>query len=418
MRRPSSSWASIAALAAVATVPFLRFDADPLDLKDPSKESTQTALELTNDKLTSPYTIDVLAPNVAGARALETKLGALPEVKQILWLGSFVPEDQGPKLDILGQMQLFLGPLLDGGAVAEPATPAQERDAVAAYAKRLAIFLAGPKGAVLGDAGKALSTALQAFLAMPGGGDVATLHTVLLGGLPGRLDVLKESVQATPLTVETMPPGIKSDWITADGRVRLQVFPKGDMKDETQLAQFVAAVRAAAPNATGAPVAILESGRTVSNAFRDASITALFAITIVLALTLRRLRDVVLVVVPLLMAGLFALATCVAAGIAFNYANVIAVPLLMGIGVAFDIYFVMAWRRATGPVALLQTSTARAVVFSACTTTTAFGSLALSHHAGTASMGVLLMLTLGYVVFCTLFVQPALMSLWGRGRTA
>jgi hopanoid biosynthesis associated RND transporter like protein HpnN len=399
----------------MVAVPFSRFDADPLDLKDPSKESTRTAIELTNDKLTSPYTIDVLAPDLAGAQALVKRLGTLPEVKQVLWLGSFVPEDQGPKLDILSQMQLFLGPLFDSGAVVAPATPEQERQAVAAYTAHLVHFLGSPKGSVLGQGGKDLVAALQAFQAMPGGGDIGVLHQVLLGGLPGRLDVLKEAIQAGPLTVDTMPAEVKSDWIAADGRVRLQVFPKGNVKDETQLAQFVAAVRAAAPNATGAPVAILESGRTVSNAFRDASITALIAITIVLGLTLRRLRDVVLVVVPLVMAGLYAMATCVIVDIPFNYANVIAVPLLMGIGVAFDIYFVMAWRRSTGPVALLQTSTARAVVFSACTTTTAFGSLALSHHAGTASMGVLLMVTLAYVVFCTLFIQPALMAIWGRG---
>jgi len=97
-------------------------------------------------------------------------------------------------------------------------------------------------------------------------------------------------------------------------------------------------------------------------------VLALVAITVLLAIVLRRVRDVVLVVVPLVLAGFYALGTCVAIGLAFNYANVIAVPLLMGIGVAFDIYFVMVWRGGTGPVALLRTSTARAVVFSAATT--------------------------------------------------
>jgi predicted RND superfamily exporter protein len=103
-------------------------------------------------------------------------------------------------------------------------------------------------------------------------------------------------------------------------------------------------------------------------------------------------------------------------GLPFNYANIITVPLLMGIGVAFDIYFVMLWRAGSGPVALLQTPTARAVVFSACTTATAFGSLALSYHAGTASMGVLLIIALFFVLVSTLLVQPALMTLVGRGR--
>lgn len=404
------------ALGAIVLVPSLRFDADPLDLKDPHKESTQTALELTKNTFTSPYTIDVLVRDAAAVKPMIDKLDAVPEVKQVIWLGSFVPEDQAPKLDILSQMQLFLGPLLDAAPEIAKATPAQEHQAVVDYEAHLDKFLAGPKAAELDGAAQDLAAALKGFLAMPGGGNVEALHAALLGGLPGRLDVLKESVQAAPLTVDTMPAEMKSDWIGKDGAFRLQVFAKGDMKDERQLAKFVEAVRAIVPNASGAPIEILESGRTVSNAFLDASITALVAITLVLALILRRVRDVALVLIPLSLAGLYALGTCVVSGLAFNYANVIAVPLLMGIGVAFDIYFVMAWRGGTGPVALLQTSTARAVVFSACTTTTAFGSLALSHHAGTASMGVLLMLTLAYVVLCTLVVQPALMTLIGRKR--
>jgi predicted RND superfamily exporter protein len=225
-------------------------------------------------------------------------------------------------------------------------------------------------------------------------------------------------MSAEKLTPDSMPPEIRDDWIATDGRARVSVFPKGDMKDSRQLAAFVAAVRTLAPEATGAPVSILESGKTVSTAFTTASLLAMIAITLLLAIVLRRVRDVVLVIVPLALAGCYALGTCVAVGLAFNYANVIAVPLLMGIGVAFDIYFVMVWRSGTGPVALLQTSTARAVVFSAATTGTAFGSLALSHHAGTASMGLLLMMSLIYVLLCTLIVQPALMSVLGRGRIA
>jgi hopanoid biosynthesis associated RND transporter like protein HpnN len=407
--------AALAGVAAIVAVPFVRFDSDPLDLKDPHRESTITALELTADPLTSPYSIDVLLPDYAAAAALAERVGKLPEVGMVLWLGSFVPEDQRRKLDILSQMQLFLGPVIDP-TPPQPVTPDDERAAIRGFADHLKSFLAGPKADALGPSGPALLAALDRFLAMPGGGDLDRLRAALLGGLAGRLETLRQSVTAPPLTLETMPADFKSNWVSADGRPRVEIFAKGNMKDQRQLARFVDTVRAAVPNATGAPIAILEAGRTVSRAFLSASLTALAAITVVLFLALRRPRDVALVIVPLVLAGLYALGTCVVTGLAFNYANVIAVPLLMGIGVAFDIYFVMAWRRSTGPVALLQTATARAVVFSACTTTTAFGSLALSHHAGTASMGWLLMLTLFFVVLCTLIVQPAMMTIWGRGE--
>src|SRR5207253_4057221 len=130
--------------------------------------------------------------------------------------------------------------------------------------------------------------------------------------------------------------------------------------------------------------------------------------TILLLAMLRRPWDVVLVLVPLVLAGLLTAATGVLLDLPLNYANIITLPLLLGIGAAFDIYFVMRWRAGmSGP---LQSSTARAVLFSALTTTTAFGSLAVSKHPGTAGMGLLLTIGLLYTVVCTLFVLPALLG--------
>ncbi|HMK68041.1 MAG TPA: MMPL family transporter, partial [Stellaceae bacterium] len=174
------------------------------------------------------------------------------------------------------------------------------------------------------------------------------------------------------------------------------------------LHRFVSAVRAVVPDATGAPVSIQESARTISGAFRDAGILALIAIAALLALVLRRIRDVLLVLAPLLLAGLLTVATNVIAGLPLNFANIIALPLLLGVGVAFDIYFVMNWRAGIGEP--LQSGTARAVLFSALTTAAAFGSLALSKHPGTSQMGVLLTIALGYTLFCTFFVLPALLG--------
>jgi predicted RND superfamily exporter protein len=140
----------------------------------------------------------------------------------------------------------------------------------------------------------------------------------------------------------------------------------------------------------------------------QAGIIAVAAITLLLAVVLRRLRDVALVIAPLLLAAMLTLAVTVVIGMPLNYANIIALPLLLGIGVAFDIYFVMNWR--AGQSRHLQSSTARAVIFSALTTMSAFGSLALSHDPGTAQMGTLLTISLACTLFCTLVVLPALLG--------
>jgi uncharacterized protein len=208
--------------------------------------------------------------------------------------------------------------------------------------------------------------------------------------------------------MQTLPADLRRAWVAEDGRARLEVFPKGDPRDNTVLKRFVAAVRTIAPEATGTPVTIQESGSTVVGAFTRAGWIAVSAITLLLLFMLRSLRDVILVLTPLLLAGLLTAATSVILDLPLNYANIITLPLLLGIGVAFDIYFVMRWR--AGMAGPLQSSTARAVLFSALTTMTAFGSLALSNHPGTAEMGRLLTIALAYVLLCTLLVLPALLG--------
>jgi hypothetical protein len=179
------------------------------------------------------------------------------------------------------------------------------------------------------------------------------------------------------------------------------------------LRRFVAAVETLAPDATGAPVSIEASSRTIIGAFIQAGLWALVSITVLLAVALRRANDVALTLAPLVLSALGTLATCVLIGLPLNFENIIALPLLFGIGVAFNIYFVMAWRAGRGQP--LQSSLARAVVMSGLTTGTAFGSLWLSHHPGTASMGELLALSLAWTLVSALLFLPALLG-EPRGR--
>ena len=165
---------------------------------------------------------------------------------------------------------------------------------------------------------------------------------------------------------------------------------------------------AAAPTASGGPISILESGRTVIRAFFEAGAYALLSIAILLWIALRRFTDVLLTIIPLLLAGVVTLEICVLIGLPLNFANIIALPLLLGIGVAFKIYYIMAWR--AGQTKLLQSSLTRAVLYSAMTTATAFGSLWLSSHPGTSSMGKLLALSLVCTLAAAVLFQPLLMG--------
>ncbi|MDR6293304.1 MULTISPECIES: MMPL family transporter [Inquilinus] len=392
----------VVALGALALLPRLSFDFNPLNLVDPRTESASTMLELMHDPLTTPNTIDVLTPSVEAAAALTPQLEKLPEVANVLSLNSFVPADQPEKLAILSDLALLIGPTLDTPAATTPPTDDALRAAAAKTAATLRQIAPEPDSPErrLADGLDRLSKADAATLARVG--------EALLVHLPLTLDRLRLILSVQPVALADLPKDLKESWVAPDGQARLSVFPKGNAADNAVMERFVDAVLAVAPHATGTAVTIQQSSRTIVGAFITAGILATAMIALLLAVTLRRLRDVLLALVPLMLAGLLTLATTVVIGLPINFANIIALPLLLGIGVAFDIYFVMNWRAGRGNP--LQSSTTRAVVFSALTTASAFGSLWLSPHPGTAGMGELLSIELGYTLLAVLVFMPALLG--------
>jgi hypothetical protein len=225
------------------------------------------------------------------------------------------------------------------------------------------------------------------------------------------LQQISSSLQAEPVTLKTLPPELLRDWVNPDGQYHVQASPKGDPNDNNTLRKFAAAVLAAEPTAINGPISILEAGQTISFAFIEAGCWALLSIAVLLWIVLRRFTDVLMTLVPLILAGVVTLEICVLIGLPMNFANIVALPLLLGVGVAFKIYYVTAWR--AGQTNLLQSPLTRAVFFSAMTTATAFGSLWLSSHPGTASMGKLLALSLVTTLAAAVLFQPLLM---GRPR--
>jgi len=359
------------------------------------------------DSTTTPNSIDVLAPSLADATALAERLAQLPEVDHAITLASFVPEGQDEKLALIGDAALLLDPALNPGQTTAPPSDADTVRAMDHAARSLERAAAAHSEVVAAAAVTRFARALRT-LAQGEPTQRERVHTVLIPGLVTTLAQLRVAMQAGPVTIATVPDDLKRDWVAADGRARIEVFPTGDANDNETLRRFVTAVQALAPEATGAPVSMQGSGRTIVHAFLQAALWALLSIVLLLALALRRTADVLMTLAPLALSALATLAICSAIGLPLNFENIIALPLLCGIGVAFNIYFVMAWR--AGRRELLQSSLTRAVIFSALTTGTAFGSLWLSHHPGTSSMGKLLALSLACTLICALLFLPALLG--------
>src|SRR6059058_1402548 len=385
---------------------WLQFDFNPLNLRSANVESVATFLELRSDPNIGASSIYVLAPNKEAANIDAEKLSKLPEVASVKTIDSFIPDDQQPKLAAIRQLATVLDPVLRPDPNKKPPTDA---DNIAAL-KSAVDALKQSAGTQTGR-GAAAAKRLGEDLGKLASGDEALrarAHAAMIPSLNTALDELRNYLQAQPVTLETLPPEIAREWVTQDGRYKVEILPKGDPTDNETLRQFARAVLAVEANATGGPIAILESGRTVVQAFYQAGFWALGSIIILLWIVLRRLGDVLLTIIPLLVAGIVTMELMVLFGMKLNFANIIALPLLIGVGVAFKIYYIMAWR--AGQTDLLQSSLTRAVMFSALTTATAFGSLWLSSHPGTSSMGKLMALALVTTMAAAVLFQPVLMG--------
>ena len=398
-------------LVAVAGLPllyFMKFDFNPINLRNKNAESIATFLDLRKDPNTGANAINVMTNSEADAKKIEAKLEKVPEVLRVMSLDSFVPEDQPAKLKLIAQAAKVVGPALNPDQVDAAPSDAENVEALKGTVESLRKTADDAKGKGPGAvAARRLADALSK-LADSTQATRDKAQSIFVTPLKVTFDQLKNTIQAGPVTQKSLPPELVNGWKAKDGLMRVEVLPKGDPNDNDNLRRFADAVLAAEPNAIGGPVSILKSGDTVVRAFVHAGIWALLVISILLWLALRRITDVLMTLVPLLVAGAVTLEICVLIGLPLNFANIVALPLLLGIGVAFKIYYVTAWR--SGRTNLLQTSLTRAIFFSALTTATAFGSLWLSSHPGTASMGKLLALSLVTTLAAVLLFQPALMG--------
>ena len=403
-RRAVRIGAVIVALAAIPPVIAARFDFNPLNLHDPTAESVQTLQDLLAESERPPWSVDVLAADLAEAEALAERIAALDGVYQTLTIADYVPSDQAEKLAIIEDMAFFMGQ--PPKAPMAPPDAAQRRASLADFRRALERWPgADPSaGRLAGNLARLIERNDAAAL-------LATIEASLLDGFPERLRRLYMALEPIePVTFEDLPESLKSREIAADGRVRVQVFPTDDLTDNAALRRFVGTVRSVAPSAVGSPISILESGDAVVGAFIQALISAVAAVVVLVLVLMRRLIDVVFVVTPLLLAALLTIAASTLFGLPFNFANVIVLPVLFGVGVDSAIHLVYRYR--TDPASranILSTSTARGVVFSALTTIAGFGSLAVSTHRGTASMGELLTIGVVLSMVCTLLVLPALL---------
>jgi len=396
---------AVAALISATLLPRLHFDFNPIHLRSSGVESVATLMDLMRDPDRSPNTLEVIRPSLAAADRLADTFRRDPSVHSVRTLSSFIPTDQPEKISLIADAANLVDLTLNPLEVAAPPTDAELIDSLNRAAAKL-------RQATIEDPPLRAATRMLADefdrLARGSQSVRAKADQMLIPGFVTALEQIRNLLQPQPVSIETLPTELVREWQTPDGRARVSVLPKGDSNDDAVLRRFVAAGIKIAPDATGTALYLQAYAEAVVNAFIAAGVLSFVAICGLLLFALRRVRDVAITMAPIVLTGLLTMGTCVLIGQPLNFANIIALPLLFGIGVAFHIYFVMSWR--SGGSHLLTSSLARGVFFSALATATGFGSLWASSHPGTASMGKLLMISLVWTLTSALLFQPALMG--------
>jgi uncharacterized protein len=420
--KPITIVAGVMAIISIALVFKVETDFNPINLRDPNTESVIAFKNLMKDRETSPMTLTVLVKNEKETKELQQKLAAVDSVDKTISLYDFMPADQEEKLMIIEDMAMVLGsqahsfPALKADADPIPGinnlikviddvlplkTDTREIDVLKAFKKELQDILL--------ELATRQEPDRREF--------IEKIQTTLLGTLPSAMNELYASFDAKEIKLEDIPADIKDRWLSKDGLYRIQILPKKDLNNLAYLQEFITDVQAVAPDTTDLPIMYWESMKEVISAFKQAILIALVAIALLLFTIRRNITDTLLVMTPLLLAGLYTMASTVLTQTPINFANIIALPLLLGLGVDNGIHMVEKLHHSISEDQnIYQSSTARAMFYGALTTASSFAGLAFSPHQGIASMGLIITMGIFWIMTCTFVILPALSKLVFKRR--
>ena len=409
---------ALISLCGIWSLSDVAFDFDPVSLRDQGAESVTTFRELLKNKETSPLVISVIANNEKQAREKIEQLQQLDSVDSVLSVLDFMPRNQEEKLELIEALDESLGPLMGDFP---PLGPVDVHRQTEEFGTLLAILESNGDAQaehpysetagrlMLRHQLKKLLAILEQSTEQEKQELLETIQNAALKNLAGTIAKLTTALNASTFDdLNALPESFLRRWLSQDGLFRLQVQPRKDLNDLDNLREFVEQVQEVAPNASDLPVIYSESGKEVVKAFQQATTYAIIAISLISLIVLGNIRETGLVLMPLFLTAILTGASTVLFDNPFNFANIIVLPLLLGLGVDSSIHIVHRLRLMKYEQSeILKTSTARGIFFSGLTTVFSFTSLAFISHAGTASLGLLLTIGILLTLTCTLVVLPA-----------
>ena len=412
--RPITYITAVLAIVSGFLLTKLVVDFNPINIRDPNTESVIAFKELLKTQDTSPMTLSVLGNSPEKTKQFQEKIEKLSVVDKTVSLFDFIPEDMSEKLALMDDLNLVIGsqsasfPPLKQNADPKAATEKllnSIKDALPNRTDKEEIKalkgLQNELQGVLIELNNRMQPNRQQF--------IEKMQTSVLGGLPVVMNQLSMSLHADEITLEKIPAELKDRWLSKEGLYRVQVFPKRDLNDLKNLEQFITQVQSVESNITDLPILFWESMKEVVKAFEQAITIAIVTITILLLMMRRNIKDTLLVIIPLLLAGLFTMSSTALTGTPINFANIIALPLLLGLGVDNGIHMLEKVRHsANDEQNIYQSSTARGIFYGALTTISSFAGLAFSPHQGVSSMGLVITIGIFWIMIGTFVILPAL----------
>jgi len=397
-------------LGACFVLTNLTFDYNPINLRDPNSESVVTIKELLKSKAESPFALTALANSLEAADKITSQLKQQLSVHETISLASFVAKDQDEKLATIEDLNLMLGGQLKN--FDDTLDTANQQAALLTFNEALKKAIIEKSPNVPLQTLQQLQQRIEAFIKLTDATPTpetgySQLEKNILGLLPFTIERLRTSLTATPFGLDDLPPEIRSHWVSASGLYRVLITPEKDLNNPVNLKEFVTQVQAVDDTVSGLPIINRAGGDAIVKAFIKAFSSAFIAIVVLLLLMYRSVRKTLLVIMPLLLAALLTGATNVLLNNPFNFANIIALPLLLGMGIDSSILIMHRHHSNGEDENLLQSSTTRGIIFSSITTLCSFSSLAFTAHQGMASMGLVLAIGLTFTVMCSLIVLPA-----------
>jgi len=423
LRRPGVTLGLCAALTLGAALAGwrVRFDYNVLNLQSARAESVKTELRLLHADAESTIFASVVCSNLDETRQLQDRLSQLPSVGSVHSVAEMIPGQQEQKTNVIAGIRQALGIVQ---FAVQPDNPSEIMNALGSLGLRARAL--ARKAGENGDTNSLevltpLTNAVALARAQLQGADPVLLQQRLddygrhfYADLESQLDIITNQADR-PMTLDDVPAQVRRMFVGKTGKFLVEVFPRENIWERAPLVRFVHEVQSIAPGATGTPLGLYEFVDILLRGYIKAALWAFLVITVLIFVDFRGALATVMVLLPLIVGMIWMVGTMTLSGIPFNPADIMVLPLLVGIGVAYGIYVVQRYRE-DGEAGFYGKSTGRAVVLSAFTAMIAFGSLITGAHRGIRSLGLVMTLGIAACLVAALALLPALLEVARRKR--